>query len=92
METDVRVSADGDMVVLSIPEEDETAVREKVEAHVPQARQASSPTAADVIAALAAMTLENVTTVEDLKAAIQPIRETAVAVIGAEQAQGGERQ
>jgi len=80
-ETDVRVSAEGDAVLLVVPEEaDETAVRGVVDAHTPRERT-QQPTAGDVITALASMNLDRVTTVAGLKAEIEPIRAAAAAVV-----------
>lgn len=63
-------------------EEDAGRARAVIEAHIPAQPQQEQPSpTASLITALAGMNLDGVATVDDLKAAIEPVRSAAVAIV-----------
>lgn len=80
------VRAFADRTEITVGDEEEEAAREAVSGYQPP-EDVPAPTASNVIAALAQMNLEGVTTIAGLKAEITPIRDAAAAVIAAEMQQ-----
>lgn len=83
------VQSFADRTEITIGDDEEDAARAVFADYQPPGDEPPTPSATDVIVALASMRLENVTTVAGLKQAILPIRDAAAAVIGAESPEAG---